>query len=107
MEFKEYAERAARTAMYPQSNRFEYLALGLNGEAGEVAEIIKKIIRDNTPFDEELRHKLVRELGDCLWYLANFARELGVTLEEIAEANLEKLKDRKSRDVITGSGDYR
>lgn len=80
-----------------------YLALGLNGEAGEVAEHIKKYIRDS----HVDTGAVIKELGDTLWYLARLADELGYTLEEVAELNLLKLADRKERGVIGGSGDER
>lgn len=104
--FNLYQEQAVSTAIYP-SGSLEYLALGLNGESGEVAEIIKRKIRGDKPFGDAEVEKLKLELGDCLWYIANFANELGVKLEDIAEINVRKLKDRQARGVLHGRGDER
>jgi NTP pyrophosphatase (non-canonical NTP hydrolase) len=101
--FSGYQDKTEETAVYPEENAVKYLALGLNGEAGEVAEKIKKSIRD----DKELGQELEDELGDVLWYLARLADELGADLSNIAEGNLDKLLDRKERDRISGSGDNR
>jgi len=104
----EYQAEAEKTALYRTTNRSAthtliYTALGLNGEAGECAEHIKKYMRDGT-----LNHEaLARELGDVLWYLAMFASELEYDLSEIAQINIDKLKDRHSRGTIGGSGDVR
>jgi NTP pyrophosphatase (non-canonical NTP hydrolase) len=85
-----------------------YNALGMNGEAGEVAEKIKKLARDGRPSDEAaFRAGVCKELGDVLWYLAACARDFGFTLEEVATANLDKLASRKARNVLSGSGDDR
>ena len=106
MEFSEYHERARATAEYPAS--LWYPALGLSGEAGEVAEKIKKIYRDNlgrvTP---EKREDIKYELGDVLWYIANLAAELDFTLEDIAIGNLAKLESRVAKGTLHGSGDSR
>lgn len=106
MSMNEYQQRAAQTAIYP-SGSFSYLALGLNGEAGEVAEIVKRSIRKQEPLTEEQKEKLILELGDCLWYIANLARELNVDLSEIAKRNIDKLTSRKERSKIEGNGDFR
>jgi len=109
MNFKTYQKQAA-TTMTPAATDagIVYLALGLNGEAGEVAEKVKKIVRDQggelTDFD---RTEIGKELGDVLWYLAMLAEELGVSLEEVAQGNINKLISRKERGVIHGSGDNR
>lgn len=102
-DFDDYQEAAAKFAIYPKDVGLVYTALGLVGEAGEYAEKIKKHIRDGV-LDDRLAAK---ELGDVLWYLANAAQELGYDLSEIAEMNLEKLDDRKSRNKIGGNGDTR
>lgn len=80
-----------------------YNAYGLAGEAGEYLEKVKKFARDGT-FD---RVASAKELGDVLWYISQNARDLGYTLEEIAQMNLAKLKGRKERGVLKGSGDNR
>lgn len=108
MELSEYQERSRSTASYPRDAALAYPALGLAGEAGEVAEQVKKAIRDDgweiTP---ARRAALTKELGDVLWYVAALASELGLELEEIAEVNLAKLQSRKLRGVLSGSGDDR
>ena len=87
---------------------FVYPTLGLSGESGEVAEIIKRIIRDkNGAVDEETKAALSKELGDVLWYLTQLATEFDIPLEEIAVNNIEKLKSRKDRGLLHGKGDNR
>jgi NTP pyrophosphatase (non-canonical NTP hydrolase) len=81
----------------------EYPTLGLCGETGEVAEKVKKQVRDGV-FN---RHEVAKELGDVLWYLANLSNDIGYNLDEIANINIEKLTSRKNRDKIKGSGDNR
>lgn len=109
MTFEEYQKTSRTTAMYPdKDHNFIYPTLGLAGEAGEVAEKIKKILRDKGgALDEAAKTELAKELGDVLWYTANLATELGLTLEQIASGNIEKLASRKDRGVISGSGDNR
>jgi len=110
MTFDEYQERALTTVLSTGDPFKDLLhwVLGLNGEAGEVAEKLKKIIRDkNGEISEEDKAELAKELGDVLWYIAVFAHDLGVPLEDIASANLAKLKSRKDRGKLTGSGDNR
>lgn len=82
----------------------EYLALGLCSEAGEVAGIVKKWLRQDGELDHEA---IAMELGDVMWYLANLAAECGFTMDEIEEFNLDKLFDRAERGVLKGSGDRR
>jgi NTP pyrophosphatase (non-canonical NTP hydrolase) len=85
-----------------------YPTLGLTNEAGEVAGKIKKIFRDrNGAINDADRESLKQELGDVLWYLTQICTELGLTLEEVAEANLVKLFSRQARGVIQGDGDIR
>jgi NTP pyrophosphatase (non-canonical NTP hydrolase) len=108
MEFSEYQRFSRRTAEYPRAEWLTYPALGLAGEAGEVAEHAKKAIRDDGgSVTEERRSALARELGDVLWYTTQLASELGLGLEDIARENLEKLFSRQSRGVLSGSGDNR
>ena len=107
MEFNEYQEVARETAIYPSKQGLIYTALGLTGEAGEVAEKVKKMIRDDIELDPEYRGKIARELGDVLWYVANLAHEIGVSLDTVAKANLFKLSSRKDRNVLKGDGDER
>ena len=97
---------AATTALYPERRGIEYTALGLVGEAGEVANKVKKMLRGDYG-REELRALLASELGDVLWYWAMLARELELSPDVIAQMNLDKLASRKERGVITGSGDER
>ncbi|MFA5207888.1 MAG: nucleoside triphosphate pyrophosphohydrolase family protein [Candidatus Paceibacterota bacterium] len=109
MTFQEYQEEARKTAIYPnKDNNFIYPTLGLAGEAGEVAEKIKKVIRDgNGIVSEEKKEEITKELGDVLWYVANLAKELGITLEDVAQKNLLKLQSRQQRNELHGSGDNR
>jgi len=109
MTFQEYQDEARKTAIYPnKDNNFVYPTLGLAGEAGEVAEKIKKVIRDNDGvISEEKKQEVTKELGDVLWYVANLAKELGVSLDEVAQKNLEKLQSRQQRNELHGSGDNR
>ncbi len=109
MDFSEYQALSRRTATYPQAGEdMTYPALGLCGEAGEVAEKVKKAIRDDGGvLSDERREALSRELGDVLWYLSQLATEAGLDLEEIAADNLNKLLSRQERGVLRGSGDER
>ena len=102
MTFDEYQEFARSTAIYPEDCRVVYPTLGLCGEAGEVAEKIKKHMRDGRTLVG-----VGLELGDVLWYISALADDLGVTLEEIAQANVAKLSSRMERNKITGDGDNR
>jgi len=109
LDFQQYQSRARDTARYPQvgSNPI-YPTLGLCGEAGEVADKVKKVIRDKEGvFDEAIRDDLRLELGDVLWYVAQLCSELGMDLADVAQANLDKLASRAARNVIAGSGDRR
>jgi NTP pyrophosphatase (non-canonical NTP hydrolase) len=108
MELADYQRLSRRTAEYPREAWLAYPALGLAGEAGEVAEHAKKAIRDDGgEVGEERRAAMAKELGDVLWYVAQLASELGLELEEIAQANLDKLVSRQRRGVLSGSGDDR
>ena len=109
LSFEQYQKESRKTAVYPeQGNNFIYPALGLAGETGEVLEKIKKIIRDKGgELDEEMRKKIAKELGDVLWYIAQLCTELGLSMEEVARKNLEKLFSRKARGTLHGEGDER
>lgn len=109
MNFKDYQQIVKKTSIYPdQGNNVAYATLGLAGEAGEVADKVKKLIRDsNGILTPDKRKEMIKELGDVLWYLTACASELGVDLEEVAQQNAEKVKDRKMRGVISGEGDNR
>ena len=111
MTFDNYQTNASRTAFYPRvfkNQGLYYTALGLAGEAGEVANKVKKIMRDdNGNLEEKAKAEIFDELGDVLWYCATIADEIGVNLEDVAKLNLSKLKDRMNRGKIGGSGDKR
>ena len=109
MDFDNYQIEARKTAIYPNKDKnFIYPTLGLVGESGEVAEKIKKIIRDkNGIFDNESKLGLKKELGDVLWYLSNLCDELNFSLSDVAKINLEKLNLRLTTNKISGSGDNR
>lgn len=108
MELSEYQQLARRTAQYPREAWLAYPALGLAGEAGEVAEHAKKAIRDDGgEVSEQRREAIAKELGDVLWYVAQIATELELDLGQIAQGNLEKLLSRQQRGVLSGSGDDR
>lgn len=109
MTFKEYQKKSRVSAVYPdRDNNYIYPTLGLNGEAGEVAEKIKKVLRDEKGIvSKEKKEEILKELGDVLWYLSQLASELGISLEKVAKRNLEKLFSRKKRNKLSGSGDNR
>ena len=108
MNANSYQQWTLSTAIYPgagtgNDSELSYLGLGLNGEAGEVADKIKKHLRDGK-LDIG---GIVYELGDVCWYVARLAESLGYSLEDVLEINHSKLESRKTRDVLTGSGDAR
>ena len=105
----EYQSRACETAIYPKHRAMEYITLGLTGESGEIANKVKKFIRDGAVKDEYLakRIEIGYEIGDVLWYCAVLAEELEMNLGHIMEKNLDKLADRKKRGTLSGSGDNR
>lgn len=106
----DYQNLAEQTAIYPGKGSIMglvYTALGL-GEAGEVQNKVKKILRDdNQVLTEEKRNAIAKELGGNLWYIAMCSKELGYSLEEIAQLNINELFSRKERGVLKGSGDNR
>ena len=112
----EYQQRALETAVYPSEFKVIYPSLGLTGEAGEVSDKVKKVLRDTElvrdskgaiyiPADK--CEQIAMELGDVCWYIATLAHDLGYTLQEIAEMNYAKLKSRQERGKLSGSGDNR
>lgn len=106
MTLNEYQQKALETAIYPHP--IIYPALGMCGEAGEVADKVKKVLRDNNcEFTDEKNYEIAKEIGDVLWYCATLSRDLGYTLDEIAEMNYEKLRSRQLRGMLHGSGDNR
>jgi NTP pyrophosphatase (non-canonical NTP hydrolase) len=108
VELSEYQALSRRTAEYPRSAWLAYPALGLAGEAGEVAEHAKKAIRDEGgEVSDERRAAMAKELGDVLWYVAQLATELGLDLDQLAQGNLDKLFSRQQRGTLSGSGDDR
>ena len=109
MDFNEYQKKAFSTAQYPdKGNNVYYPVLGLCGESGEVAEKIKKVMRDHGgKFSNDKKIELGKELGDVLWYIGALATELGLDMGDIAQNNIDKLFSRKDRGKIKGSGDNR
>lgn len=108
MHFKEYDDFVEKTALNIVKNNPSYYVLGLCGEAGEVAEKVKKILRDKEGVvDGETKDALLKELGDVLWYVARTSQVYGASLAEVAEKNIKKLSDRVARGVSHGDGDNR
>ena len=109
MDFKNYQEKARLTAQYPNlGSNYIYPTLGLVGESGEVAEKVKKVIRDKKGiFDKDSKDAIKKEIGDVLWYISNLCTELDFSLDDVALINLSKLKIRASEGKISGSGDDR
>lgn len=108
-EFDEYQKFTATTDVYPNDEfNIGYKALGLVGEAGEVADKIKKIYRDkNGNFNVTDEIEIAKELGDCLWYISCIAAAIGFELSDIAKLNVDKLSKRKTEGKLHGSGDNR
>ena len=108
MDFTKYQETAVETAIYPDTHRILYPALGMAGEAGEVANKVKKIIRDGTEnLPEDWKDQLASEIGDVLWYCAALSNDIGIPLALIAAQNRDKLLARKQKGTLQGSGDTR
>lgn len=108
MTFDEYQQQALISRKYPRESGILYCGLGLNGEAGEVAEKLKKIMRDkDNVFSDTDRIEIGKEISDCLWYCAALADELGLTLDQVAQMNIDKLSKRLKEGKIGGSGDNR
>ena len=106
---EQYQDMVRTTAIYPnKGNNLSYPTLGLCGEAGEVAEKIKKIMRDDGGVvSPEKKQAIIKELGDVMWYIGALASEIGTTISEVAETNHNKLLSRLERDKLHGSGDDR
>lgn len=115
MQMNHYQSEAAKTSIYPKLKTKDdvhlpwvYAVIGLSGECGEIAEKFKKIIRDKGGVvSNEDKHLITKELGDVMWYLANIAKDLNIKLNTVAKENIKKLKSRKKRGKIMGSGDNR
>lgn len=103
MGLSDYQKAASLTAIYKAEHSILYPALGLAGEAGEVSNKVKKMLRDGN-FDKQ---GIAAEIGDVLWYLAALSRDLNIDLHDLAMQNLEKLYGRKARGTLKGSGDKR
>lgn len=104
MDLREYQEFVKSVKVYPPQHSIVYPTLGLTGEAGEVSEKVKKWLRGDRELD---KLEVLKEASDCLWYLAALADDLGYSLQEMLDANVEKLASRKERGVLKGSGDNR
>lgn len=107
--FEQYEQFVGTTAVYPGVSdglapALSYVALGLCGESGEAAEKIKKWLRKGGDLN---KHEVIKELGDVLWYLTRMSNELGYSLADVAQINVDKLADRKARNVIVSEGDNR
>lgn len=108
MHGSEYQANAKKTARYPREHAIYYVAMGLAGEAGELINKIKKIIRDdNNQLTAERKEQIKQELGDLMWYIAMICEETGLSLDEVMEANNKKLLGRVERGTIGGDGDNR
>jgi len=106
--FEEFDREAQRTIIFPDYAKLYYPALGLCGEAGEVAEKVKKLFRDyNGTLTDDYRSAIVQEVGDVLWYVSAMCRDLGVPMEAPAKACIAKLKSRAERGTLKGNGDER
>lgn len=101
MNFQQYQSRAVATAVYPEQYEIIYPLIGLTSEVGELASIVQRELRDDTPLDEDA---LRSELGDILWHLAALCEDLGLDLDQVAEQNIRKLADREMRGAIKGKG---
>ena len=108
MDFGDYQQKARDTAVYPREYSILYPTLGMCGEAGEVAEKVKKVIRDKGgEFNDFDRMAIRKELGDVLWYMAQICSDLDFHLDSVAWTNIEKLRRRKEDGTLRGSGDDR
>ena len=101
-----YQMQARKFAIYPEDMQIMYPALGLAGEAGEVADKVKKIYRDDRT-DARFLAEIAKEIGDVMWYCATLADDLGFDLQQVAEMNIYKLQCRRVKGALTGDGDDR
>lgn len=102
--FNDYGDFVKSMKVYPEKHAIIYPALGLAGEAGEIAEKVKKWLRGDRELDKDA---ILKELGDPLWYITSMADDLGFTLQDVVDANVAKLTSRKERGVQKGDGDNR
>lgn len=110
MTLNDYQKEALVTALFSgnELKDLSHWVLGVTGEAGEIAEKVKKIIRDKDGhLDEDAKTELAKEIGDVLWYLAVLSEYLGVKFDDIATGNIAKLRSRQARGVLQGNGDNR
>lgn len=104
MNFNDYQQKAQTSAIYDEKHKVIYPMIGLTSEVGEVADKIKKNMRDGNTYSKE---DIAKEMGDVLWYLSTLASDMDISLESIAETNLQKLRKRQQEGKISGSGDER
>lgn len=109
MKLDDYQKKSRKTAIYPnQGKNIIYPTLGFVGEAGELADKVKKIFRDDSgKIKPEVKEAIVNEIGDVLWYMAQLCTELNIKMSEVADRNLKKLLSRQKRNTLHGSGDDR
>jgi len=106
--FDEYQNVSKETAIYPHNVKVLYPALGLTGEAGEVANKVKKVVRDGVAkMPDDWKEQIGAEIGDVLWYCSALASDLNISLSECAMKNRDKLQSRMKRGKISGTGDKR
>ena len=108
MKFNEYQKKAYETLINKDRDNLVYFTMGVAGEAGEVVDKIKKVIRDaDGVLSDEDKKEVAKEMGDVLWYLSQLSGYMGYDFADIAQINLDKLKDRQKRGALAGSGDNR
>lgn len=108
LNFEIYSKKALKHSMPNDTNKQAVFVMGLCGEAGEIAEKFKKLLRDaDGEMTEEFKQETTKELGDVLWYINALSNELGVSLENVAQANLNKIESRFERNTQHGDGDNR